>query len=91
MHLRNMIFSILTTASLLSASTTHALTMSSPTTSTTKPLRVGVLYEQVQMSDLIGLDLLGYHTPEIMSINIQVRPPLLSLCSKSLPNKALQY
>ncbi|KAH7400932.1 class I glutamine amidotransferase-like protein [Phaeosphaeria sp. MPI-PUGE-AT-0046c] len=52
---------------------------------TTKPLRVGVLYEGVQMSDLVGLDLLGHHTPEVMSINIQISPLLAPLMQYTTP------
>lgn len=89
MHLITAISSILTILYLSPASTTHALTMSAPTNTTQKPLRVGVLYEEVQMSDLIGLDLLGYHTPEIMSINIQLSATLAPLMQFTTPMEFL--
>ncbi|OAL00665.1 class I glutamine amidotransferase-like protein [Phaeosphaeriaceae sp. SRC1lsM3a] len=60
--------------------------MSAASTNTTqKPLRVGVLYEEVQMSDLIGLDLLGYHTPKVMAINVEIAPQLAPLMEHTTP------
>jgi hypothetical protein len=77
-HLNNSFTSVLgafiiSTSSVLAVSTTN---------STKKPLRVGILYERVQLSDLPGLDLLGHQTPEIMAVNAKINPdyePLLNL------------
>jgi putative intracellular protease/amidase len=63
MHLTIFISTALTALTIL---TTNALTISPNTTQ--KPLRVGILYENTPMSDLIGLDFLGVQTPEIVDM-----------------------
>jgi transcriptional regulator GlxA family with amidase domain len=81
MHMTSTIVRALGVLSVLITSTVNALTIHA-TNGTKKPLRVGVLYEQVQMSDLVGLDFLGHQTPEIMAVNAAISPayePLLKL------------
>ncbi|KAF1842431.1 class I glutamine amidotransferase-like protein [Cucurbitaria berberidis CBS 394.84] len=58
--------------------------MSNPN-STTKPLRVGVLYEETQMSDLVGLDLLGNLTPKTLNMIAEMEPALAPLKQYAIP------
>jgi hypothetical protein len=70
MHVPNFLSSALVALPLCSA-------ISLPAANSTKtPLRVGILYEEVQLSDLAGLDLLGQQTPEIMALNAKIIPAL---------------
>jgi transcriptional regulator GlxA family with amidase domain len=46
----------------------------SATNGTKKPLRVGVLYEETQMTDLVGLDLLGNLTPQTINLMCELVP-----------------
>lgn len=54
-----------------------------------KPLRIGILFEEVQMSDLVGLDFFGGQTPEIMSINIEINPAFEPLMALTTPMEFL--
>jgi putative intracellular protease/amidase len=56
---------------------------------TQKPLRVGVLFEEVQMSDLVGLDFFGSQTPEIMSVNVAINPAFEPLMEYTTPMEFL--
>lgn len=62
--------------------------MSAPNT-TKKPLRVGVFFEQVQMLDLAGLDMLGAHTPEILAISIELDHAFKPLLAHATPMEFL--
>ncbi|KAF2444749.1 hypothetical protein P171DRAFT_281985 [Karstenula rhodostoma CBS 690.94] len=57
----------------------------STTNSTQKPLRVGVLYENVQLSNLSGLDVLGFQTPEIVAVKVQINPDFEPLLKYTTP------
>ncbi|OAL49438.1 class I glutamine amidotransferase-like protein [Pyrenochaeta sp. DS3sAY3a] len=59
--------------------------MSSPTTTTQTPLRVGVLYEDTQMTDLAGLDLLGNLTPKTIDLVATMLPSFLPLKARAIP------
>jgi transcriptional regulator GlxA family with amidase domain len=48
----------------------------SKTNGTPKPLRVGVFYEETQMSDLAGLDILGNLTPKTVNMVAALNPAL---------------
>jgi hypothetical protein len=83
MHLTNLFHSALVASYVCSAS-------SLPAANDTKiPLRIGVLYEEVQLSDLAGLDLLGQQTPEIMAVNANITPALEPFMHLATPMKFL--
>jgi putative intracellular protease/amidase len=84
MQLTTSIFNAIGALSILSIPITNALTALAPNTTQT-PLRIGVLYEQVQLSDLIGLDFLGHQTPDIMSVNAAMNPAFLPLLNLTTP------
>ncbi|KAF2028022.1 hypothetical protein EK21DRAFT_70642 [Setomelanomma holmii] len=50
-----------------------------------KPIRIGVFYEEVQMTDLAGLDLFGNLTPKIIDVVAQLQPNLAPLKSLATP------
>ena len=49
------------------------------------PLRIGVLFEDVQLTDLAGLDILGSLTPKIMDTVSSILPSLLPLRPLAIP------
>tara|TARA_R110002003_G_scaffold127_10_gene11986 strand:+ start:27039 stop:27662 length:624 start_codon:yes stop_codon:yes gene_type:complete len=57
----------------------------STTSGTQKPLRIGVFYEEVQMSDLAGLDFFGNLTPKIIDVVAQLQPELAPLKHFTIP------
>lgn len=81
MHI-NTIAALFTTFFLSSFTTAVALL---PRNTSSPPLRIGILFENVQMSDLSGLDVLGAQTPEIMDITVQMNPSLAPLRSLATP------
>jgi putative intracellular protease/amidase len=56
---------------------------------TPKPLRVGVLYEETQMSDLVGLDLLGNLTPKTIDMVAALNPALEPFKQFAIPMEFL--
>ncbi|KAH7077768.1 class I glutamine amidotransferase-like protein [Paraphoma chrysanthemicola] len=52
---------------------------------TQKPLRIGVFYEEVQMTDLAGLDFFGNLTPKIIDVCVQLQPELAPLKPLAIP------
>ena len=54
-----------------------------------KPLRVGILFEEVQMTDLAGLDFLGAQTPENMAVNVQLSSAFEPLMELTTPMEFL--
>ncbi|KAF9696967.1 hypothetical protein EKO04_004932 [Ascochyta lentis] len=60
----------------------------SPTT-TQRPLRIGVLFEETQMSDLAGLDILGNLTPKILNLLSEIQPDLDHLRQFTVPMEFL--
>jgi putative intracellular protease/amidase len=57
----------------------------STTSGTQKPLRIGVFYEEVQMSDLAGLDFFGNLTPKIIDVVAQLQPEVAPLKQFTIP------
>lgn len=55
----------------------------------TKPLRVGVLYEDTQMTDLAGLDILGNLTPKTINLVAELVPEVASLKPLAVPMEFL--
>ncbi|KAF2795277.1 hypothetical protein K505DRAFT_324179 [Melanomma pulvis-pyrius CBS 109.77] len=53
--------------------------------SSTKPLRIGVLYEEVQMSDLVGLDIIGNLSEKIMTLVSSIMPEVAALRHLAIP------
>ena len=49
------------------------------------PLRIGVLFEDVQLTDLAGLDILGSLTPKIIDTVSSILPSLLPLRPLAIP------
>ncbi|KAI4655389.1 hypothetical protein J4E93_000101 [Alternaria ventricosa] len=49
------------------------------------PIRVGVLYEGTQMTDLAGLDLLGNLTPQTINLIIAMNPQFASMAPHAIP------
>ncbi|PVH90823.1 hypothetical protein DM02DRAFT_401731 [Periconia macrospinosa] len=88
MHLRSFICSVLGALSALTISTTTAV-VTSNTNDTRKPLRVGVVYEKVALSDLAGLEFLGHQTPEIMAQVAKNNPILKALLNGTTPMEFL--
>jgi hypothetical protein len=84
MHLTTLILSVLAT---LIIPTTATMTVTNGTTQ--KPLRVGVFFEEVQMTDLAGLDFFGHNTPEIMAINVAIDPSFEHLMALTTPMEFL--
>jgi putative intracellular protease/amidase len=74
-------------AALTLSTTSSALIL--PTNSTQKPLRIGILYEHTQMSDLIGLDFLSAQTPEVTAIKAQNNPIFEQLMPYATPMEFL--
>jgi hypothetical protein len=89
MHPATSIFSGLSALGMLSMPTTTSALATRPPNSVQKPLRVGVLYENVQLSDIVGLDLFGHQTPEIMALNIALNPALQPLMNLTTPMEFL--
>ncbi|CAO2647800.1 Nn.00g087220.m01.CDS01 [Neocucurbitaria sp. VM-36] len=58
--------------------------MSTPNTPKT-PLRVGVLYEETQMTDLAGLDFLGNLTPKTLNLLASMDPVYAPLTQHAVP------
>jgi transcriptional regulator GlxA family with amidase domain len=58
-------------------------------TSTTKPLRIGVLYEHTQMTDLAGLDVLGSVSTKIVDMVSEIIPAIVPLKAFSTPMEFL--
>jgi putative intracellular protease/amidase len=56
---------------------------------TPKPLRVGVLYEETQMTDLAGLDILGNLTPKTIGMVAQMVPSFEPLMALAIPMEFL--
>jgi transcriptional regulator GlxA family with amidase domain len=50
---------------------------------------ITALYEGVQLSDLTGLDILGFQTPEIMAINVEISPAFAPLMNYTTPMEFL--
>ena len=61
----------------------------SDTSTTTKPLRIGVLFEQTQMIDLAGLDLLGNLTPMTLDMVSTLNPAFEPLKQYAIPMEFL--
>jgi putative intracellular protease/amidase len=59
------------------------------TNGTKKPLRVGVLYEDTQMTDLAGLDFLGNLTPKTLDLVAKIQPALEPLKQLAIPMEFL--
>lgn len=59
--------------------------MSTPQT----PLRIGVLYEDTQMTDLAGLDIFGFLTPEYLDAVVSMNPAFEPLRSSTVPMEFL--
>jgi transcriptional regulator GlxA family with amidase domain len=57
----------------------------SSTNDTKTPLRVGVLYEETQMTDLAGLDLLGNLTPQTINLVAEIVPEISVLKQYAVP------
>jgi hypothetical protein len=53
--------------------------------STKPPIRVSVLFEGTQLSDLIGLDLLGNPTPQTINLIVAMNPDFACLASHAIP------
>jgi transcriptional regulator GlxA family with amidase domain len=58
-------------------------------TSTSKPLRIGVLYEQTQMTDLAGLDVLGNISSKAVDMVKEVIPAFVPLVPFATPMEFL--
>jgi transcriptional regulator GlxA family with amidase domain len=56
---------------------------------TQKPLRVGVLYEETQMTDLVGLDLLGNFTPQTINLMCELVPEYTVFKQHAIPMEFL--
>ena len=54
-----------------------------------KPLRVGVLFEETQMTDLAGLDILGNLTPKTLDMVCALQPALEPLRPLAVPMEFL--
>lgn len=54
-----------------------------------KPLRVGVLYEKTQMTDLAGLDILGLLTPKTLDMVCSMQPAFEPLKQFAIPMEFL--
>ncbi|RYO02204.1 hypothetical protein AA0120_g611 [Alternaria tenuissima] len=52
---------------------------------TKTPIRVGVLYEETQMTDLAGLDLLGNLTPQTINLIATMNPQFASMVPHAIP------
>ncbi|RYN32976.1 hypothetical protein AA0112_g5873 [Alternaria arborescens] len=52
---------------------------------TKTPIRVGVLYEETQMTDLAGLDLLGNLTPQTINLIAAMNPQFASMVPHAIP------
>ncbi|CAN9116748.1 unnamed protein product [Alternaria alternata] len=52
---------------------------------TKTPIRVGVLYEETQMTDLAGLDLLGNLTPQTINLIATMNPQFASMVPYAIP------
>jgi transcriptional regulator GlxA family with amidase domain len=61
----------------------------STTNGTQKPLRVGVLYEETQMTDLAGLDLLGNLTPQTIDLMCEIVPEFAVFKPRAIPMEFL--
>ena len=61
----------------------------SDSTTTTKPLRIGVLFEQTQMIDLAGLDLLGNLSPKTLDMVSTLNPTFEPLKQYAIPMEFL--
>ncbi|KAJ4316312.1 hypothetical protein N0V94_005521 [Neodidymelliopsis sp. IMI 364377] len=59
------------------------------TTTTEKTLRVGVLYEETQMTDLAGLDILGNLTPKTINMVASLQPAVEPLKQFAVPMEFL--
>ncbi|KAF2828410.1 class I glutamine amidotransferase-like protein [Ophiobolus disseminans] len=57
--------------------------------STPKPLRIGVLYEETQMTDLAGLDILGNLTPKTINMVADLNPSFAPLKALAVPMEFL--
>lgn len=66
-----------------SSPATKPTTMSPPLPQT--PLRVGVFFEDTQMTDLAGLDLLGNLTPKTIDMVSSLQPSLAGLKDLAIP------
>lgn len=58
-------------------------------TESKKPLRVGVLFEETQMTDLAGLDILGNLTPKAIDMVSSIQPAFKSLKQFAVPMEFL--
>jgi putative intracellular protease/amidase len=54
-----------------------------------KPLRVGVFYEETQMTDLAGLDLLGNLTPKVLNMVAALSPAFEPFKQHAIPMEFL--
>lgn len=59
------------------------------TSTTKKPLRVGVFYEEVQMTDLAGIDLLGNLTPKTLNLVADLNPTFEPFKQRAIPMEFL--
>lgn len=60
-----------------------------PSSTSKQPLRVGVLYEDTQMTDLAGLDILGNLTPKTIDLVCTMQPALEPLKQFAVPMEFL--
>lgn len=58
-------------------------------TATKKPVRVGVLFEETQMTDLAGLDILGNLSPKTLDVVCNLQPALEPLRQHAIPMEFL--
>jgi transcriptional regulator GlxA family with amidase domain len=61
----------------------------STTNVTQKPLRIGVFYEETQMTDLAGLDLLGNLTPKVLNMVAALNPAFEPFKQRAVPMEFL--
>jgi putative intracellular protease/amidase len=61
----------------------------STTNGSKTPLRIGVLYEETQMTDLAGLDLLGNLTPQTIDLVCEIVPEMSVLKQYTIPMEFL--
>jgi transcriptional regulator GlxA family with amidase domain len=61
----------------------------STTNGTQKPLRIGVFYEETQMTDLAGLDLLGNLTPKVLNMVASMDPTFEPFKQHAIPMEFL--